>query len=96
METQHKNILLTGEFQNIGFTFQVMKAAEELNICGYAVYQNSNTVKIEAEGKENDISEFVNWCKTGVPEAKISEINTSNDTVQDYYEFIINNNENIK
>ncbi len=89
MERKHKDILITGEIQNIGFTFQVMRAADKFNIYGYAAYINTKTVKIEAEGKENDLAEFVDWCRFGVRKAKISEIVVSPNSFQDYDEFTI-------
>lgn len=89
METKHIDILLTGKIQNIGFTLQVMKAADELSICGYATYLNKNTVKIEAEGEESNLSKFINVCKRNIPEASISNLTINQNTTKGFKEFSI-------
>ncbi len=92
MVKKHIDMVLTGEIQNVGFSFQVMKAADQFNIKGYAAYFGSETLKIEAEGKENGLMEFIGWVKSGDHGAKLSDIEISWGSNRDYTEFAISDN----
>ena len=91
MVLKHYNILVKGKIQNVGFTFQVMKLAEELDICGYATYIDEDTVKIEVEGKPSDLTAFINWIKYDTPEANISDIEIKTDKIKGFSDFTIAN-----
>ena len=69
-----------------------MRVADKFHISGYAAYLDLNTVKIEAEGKEKDLYEFVDWFKHDDQGARISEIAINPGSVMDFDEFFIEDN----
>ena len=95
-DMKHFDILISGILQNTAFAFQVMKKADETGICGYATYFNPNTLKIEAEGIEDHLKEFIDFCKTGIPEARISELTVKQSHYMAYKGFIIIDKTSIK
>ena len=93
MEKQHIDILLKGNIRNIGFAFQTLRAADKLQISGYIKYMGSDTVKIAAEGKTESLDAFVGWCKAGVPEAGNVNVQVTANSVSNYKQFTIIDNQ---
>ena len=89
MSRKHYDIIIKGNVQNIGLTFQAMKTADELQIFGYAKYLNKNEVKIEAEGEEKNLEKYLLWCKTVLPETRISNIVVKTNIYKEFKEFVI-------
>ncbi len=89
MNKKHFNIQIMGFVREVAFPFQIMKKADELQINGFAGYYKSNSIKIEAEGDESKMNEFLSWCRIGVPGAKIFEIKHEEFECVDYKEFVI-------
>lgn len=92
MIIRHLNIIISGEIRNIGFTLQVMRIADKFHINGYAAYLDSNTVKIEAEGKEKDLIDFVDWFRHDDQGSRISEIEVKPGSLIGFNEFSIAGN----
>lgn len=86
----HVDILLKGKIQNIGFAFQIMKAADKLQICGNIKYTSIDTAIIVAEGNEKSLDEFVSWCKTGMPEAGKLDMQITPNLFMGFESFTIN------
>ena len=89
MDKIHIDIIIIGSIQNIGFAFQSMRIAERLNICGFSKYIGVDTMKIEAEGNQVNLDEFVSWCKTGLPEAGKLDVQIKSSIYVGYDNFII-------
>ena len=94
MEIIHYDIIVTGLIVNIGFSFQIMKIADEMGIHGFATYLDNETLRIEAEGNEELLNEFIVKCKTGIPEASITKLSVEQSLLQNYNDFTITNNTN--
>ena len=94
MEKIHYDIIITGSIQNIGFSFQIMKMADEMGICGFATYLNNDNLRIEAEGDKDVLNKFIDKCKTGIPEASITKLSVEQSLLQNYNGFTITNNTN--
>ncbi len=67
-------INIFGRVQKVGFRFSTLQKARELNIKGYVKNLRDGSVQIEAEGKESNINEFVEWSKIGPPYSDIKKI----------------------
>jgi len=89
MDKIHLDILITGNIRSIGFAFQSMRVAEKLNICGFTQYTGINSAKIEAEGTKDSLFKFVDWCKTGLPEAGKLDVKVASNLHVDFDNFII-------
>ena len=84
---KHYNILLSGRVQGIGFRDSVKHQARYLGIKGFVKNQPEGSVYIEAEGNTTSMTEFVKWCKTGHPVARIDEFILSEGNVVFYQTF---------
>jgi acylphosphatase len=72
MQTVH--LLISGKVQGVFFRETSRKVAEKLNIKGWI--KNTPDEKVEAviTGEENDVNDFIKWCKKGPERAKVKEV----------------------
>jgi acylphosphatase len=77
MQTVH--LLISVKVQGVFFRETARKVAEKLNIKGWI--KNTTGEKVEAliTGEENDVKDFIQWCKKGPDRAKVKEVI---DTIQ--------------
>jgi acylphosphatase len=57
-------ITVKGNVQRCGFRNYATQEAEQLGLSGKAVYLDQD-IMIEAEGNNEVVSKFVEWCRTG-------------------------------
>jgi len=67
-------IKVYGRVQGVGFRFYTQKKANELGICGHVRNRPDGSVYIEAEGEEEKLEMFLNWCEDGPSWAHVSKI----------------------
>lgn len=84
----HINIKIYGLVQGVFFRTSAKEKANDLNIKGFVKNMPDGSVYIEAEGNEN-ISEFLSWCKKGPDCAKVEKIETSKGPLKNFNEFKI-------
>ena len=82
MENYRYKLILSGNLHRMGFRHLALQYARSLGLSGWAGYR-SNSIVIEAEGPENLLNSFVDWCRKGpqgciVQEFEVSEIKPLN------------------
>jgi acylphosphatase len=71
---QHLKIRVTGKVQGVYFRDTARKEAENLGITGFARNEPDGTVFIEAEGSDEAVKKFLDWCHKGSREAMVEEV----------------------
>ncbi|MBT3207909.1 MAG: hypothetical protein HN704_06295 [Bacteroidetes bacterium] len=89
MKKVHSDIVVSGRIFNIGFTFLVLKNAEKHNLLGKTKYLDENRIKIEVEGAEEEVEKFIEWCKSGIPEANVNNVLATIGDFKNYNDFLI-------
>ena len=56
-----------GKVQGVFFRDSSRMKARELNLSGFARNELDGTVQIVAEGEEEKLKEFIEWCKNAKP-----------------------------
>lgn len=84
---KHLNIKVYGQVQGVFFRVSAKEEAEKLGIVGFAKNEPDGTVYIEAEGKEEDLDEFLKWCHEGPNLAKVEKIKISEGPLKNFSEF---------
>lgn len=86
-----KNVLINiqGKVQNVGYRFSCMETAYKYNIKGFVRNRSDGSLSIEAEGKEEDLRKFVEWCKKGPMWARVKKFEISEGQVRNYETFEI-------
>lgn len=85
----HYDILITGKVQNVGFRFYAQKSAHELDITGFVKNRKDGSVFIEAEGEEESLKLFVDWCHKGPPWATVETVTVNESPVMNYRGFLV-------
>ena len=82
-------IHIYGRVQHIGFRFTAMQVAYQRGIRGYIQNQKDGSLIVEAEGEEEKLQEFVEWCKRGPVWAKVNNITVEETEPKNYTSFEI-------
>jgi acylphosphatase len=85
MKTVH--IEISGKVQGVFFRGTAKEMAQHHNISGWI--KNSEPGKVEAlvTGKEEDIEEFISWCKFGPERARVEKVLTAGRALQIFDKF---------
>ncbi len=67
-------ILIKGNVKKVPFSFYSMWVASKIGITATIDHFNDDTILIEANGENNKIHEFVEWCKVGPYSSEIHDL----------------------
>ncbi len=88
---QNIKLHIKGSFPKEPFSFYLSRAASSCNINGYVEAQKDDSLFIEAEGYENNIQEFINWCKEGPFAKKVSRFDQKTGEIRNFRNFTTKN-----
>jgi acylphosphatase len=71
---KHFNITISGKVQGVFFRAGALAEAQRLGIAGFASNQSNGDVYIEAEGKSDALTNFLEWCSHGPEKAEVKGI----------------------
>lgn len=63
-----------GRVQGVFYRDSARRRAIKLNIIGFAKNESDGTVFIAAEGEEENLKKFIEWCYNGPILAKVNKI----------------------
>ena len=63
-----------GIVQGVGYRFNTVNKAQELNLTGFVKNLTDGTVLVEACGKEAELNRLVNWCEKGPANAQVKKV----------------------
>ena len=66
-------IKVFGNVQGVFFRYSAKEKARQLELKGWAENAADGTVEITAEGKEENLKKFIDWCYAGPPAAKVEK-----------------------
>ena len=72
MPTIH--LLVKGEVQGVFFRATAKKIADKLNLTGWIKNTNDGDVEAIATGDQQQLDEFINWCRKGPERAEVEEV----------------------
>lgn len=64
-------INVSGKVQGVFFRASTKEKADELHISGTVRNNADDSVTVDAQGEEESIEQFVEWCKQGPPRARV-------------------------
>jgi acylphosphatase len=76
MAIKRISIAVSGKVQGVFYRVSTEKKANEIGLTGFVRNEPDGKVYIEAQGTEEQLDEFVKWCKRGPERAKVDEITT--------------------
>jgi acylphosphatase len=85
----HKNIVIQGWVQGVGFRYAARKTAIQYGIAGFVRNLPDGSVYIEAEGLEEQVKKFITWCHKGPARAQIHSVSIEDGSLSDFRDFSI-------
>ncbi len=76
MSTKSIKISVYGRVQGVNYRYSAQNKAQSLGISGFAKNMPDGSVYMEAEGNEDALDAFIEWCGQGPLMASVSKINT--------------------
>ncbi len=72
MPTLH--LLIKGKVQGVFYRATARKIAEELGVKGWIKNTKDNNVELIITGTEEQVRQFIEWCKKGPTRAEVSDL----------------------
>ena len=82
-------IRVYGKVQGVGFRYYTQQKARELDISGFVQNRPDGSVYIEAEGEEEKLDNFIQWCYEGPGWARVTDVKVQKTPVFGYDGFKI-------
>ncbi|MFA6511890.1 MAG: acylphosphatase [Patescibacteria group bacterium] len=89
MAKQHLNIRVHGKVQGVFFRDAAKQIAQELGIAGFIRNEPDGTVYIEAEGKEEQMKQFIAWVNEGTDRAHVERVEPKEGEIKGFSEFVV-------
>ena len=86
---KHYNIRIYGRVQRVGFRYWTLRTADNLGIKGFVKNLADGSVYIEAEGDQEQLSEFLIWCRKGADYSNVEEVDVEEASVQNFTSFYV-------
>ncbi len=87
--TKHFNITIKGKVQGVFFRASAKQMADLLGIKGFVRNEPNEGVYIEAEGEEELLIKFTQWCHHGPNRAEVEKVSITDGTVANFEGFEI-------
>ena len=86
---KHFNIKVYGRVQGVFFRASTKTQADALNIKGFVRNEKDETVYIEAEGEEDNLKKFIEWCSQGPKYAVVERCDVIESEIRHFNNFVI-------
>lgn len=86
---KHLNIRVYGKVQGVFYRATAVELANTLGIKGFARNERDNSVYMEAEGENDVLEKFIEWCHKGSARAKVEQVVTEEGDMKNYVNFVI-------
>lgn len=83
----HETIVVSGKVQGVFFRESARKQAENLGLHGLVRNLPDGRVHIEAEGTEENLNTFREWCANGPPRAVVEKVEVKPGEIVHYESF---------
>lgn len=86
---KHISIRISGVVQGVFFRASAKEKADSLNINGFIRNSSDGSVYAEAEGEEENLAKFLEWCKRGPSHARVDQCEVREGDLMHYHRFNI-------
>lgn len=84
---KHFSIKVFGKVQGVFFRASTKDVAEKFSIKGFVRNEKDGSVYMEAEGEEEKLKQFIEWCNQGPSHAIVENITIVEGSVQGFAKF---------
>lgn len=87
MPTVH--LLIKGKVQGVFYRATAKKVADELGVTGWVKNTPEDNVEALVTGTEEQLKQFIAWCKKGPAMAKVTDVNAAEQEGVKFNDFSI-------
>jgi acylphosphatase len=84
---KHFKITVTGKVQGVFFRASTKKIADILGVKGFVKNQENGDVYIEAEGPDELLTKFIQWCHHGPDAAEVKYVSVNEGEAENFETF---------
>ncbi|HLP51016.1 MAG TPA: acylphosphatase [Chitinophagales bacterium] len=84
---QHFNITVKGKVQGVFYRASTKQMADLLGVNGFVRNEPNGNVYIEAEGDDDLLIKFVQWCQHGPENAVVEHVSVTDGPLQGFDSF---------
>lgn len=82
-------IVIKGKVQGVNYRYNAQAMAHKLNLTGFVRNLHDGTVYAEAEGTDEAVHKFIEWCHVGPRLADVTEVEGTEQELKGYQTFEI-------
>jgi len=82
-------IVVKGKVQRVNFRYNAQAVAHQLNLTGFIRNMFDGSVLAHAEGPDEQVQRFIEWCNIGPRLADVTEVQAEEQDVKGYQTFEI-------
>jgi acylphosphatase len=86
---KHLSIRVSGKVQGVFFRASTKEMADQFQIKGTVRNNPNGSVSIEAEGEDQNMDRFVDWCRHGPRRARVDEFEMEEAAPRQFKSFVI-------
>ena len=83
------HLYIYGQVQHKGFRFTAMQVAYQRGIRGFIQNRKDGSLYLVAEGEEDKLTGFIEWCRIGPIWAKVEDVTIEDGEVENFTSFDI-------
>jgi acylphosphatase len=87
MPTVH--LIIQGKVQGVFYRASARDKAEALGITGWVKNTEAGEVEIIATGSQDQLNEFISWCRKGPSKAVVTDVDVHDQEEQPFRRFTI-------
>lgn len=74
MTVKRAHLLITGQVQGVGYRYSAVIRANQHSLSGWVRNTREGHVEIVAEGRADDLEDFIGWCRRGPSAAWVKDV----------------------
>ncbi|MEW5760649.1 MAG: acylphosphatase [Candidatus Thermoplasmatota archaeon] len=78
-------VIFEGLVQGVFFRANTQRKAKELKVCGWVRNLDNGSVEALFEGRKEDIEKIIEWCRSSIPMAEVTNVKISWDVYKNEF-----------
>jgi acylphosphatase len=76
-QTARAHLIISGKVQGVFFRMETKRAADSHKVVGWVRNKADGTVEAVLEGDKSAVKQMIQWCHSGPPSAKVTDVSTT-------------------
>jgi len=81
--------VVRGDVQGVGFRYETVERARGLGVLGWVRNEDDGSVRVHAEGREEDIAALLEFLGAGPPGARVEDLEVEKTKVEGHEQFAV-------